>query len=31
VAGSYRVAVGRAADDLVLTGEVQLAERRFGS
>jgi hypothetical protein len=28
--GSYRVAVGKAADDLVLTGEVQLAERRFG-
>jgi beta-glucosidase len=30
-AGVYRVAVGRAADDLVLTGHAQLAERRFGS
>jgi beta-glucosidase len=30
-AGAHRVAVGRAADDLVLTGEAQLAERRFGS
>jgi beta-glucosidase len=30
-AGVYRVSVGRAADDLVLTGEAQLAERRFGS
>jgi beta-glucosidase len=29
--GDYRVAVGRAADDLVLTGEARLAERRFGS
>ncbi|HEX6745091.1 MAG TPA: beta-glucosidase [Solirubrobacteraceae bacterium] len=30
-AGAHRVAVGRAADDLVLTGEARLAERRFGS
>jgi beta-glucosidase len=30
-AGAYRVSVGRAADDLVLTGEAQLAQRRFGS
>jgi beta-glucosidase len=30
-AGDYRVGVGRAADDLVLTGEAQLAERRFGN
>ena len=30
-AGAYRLAVGRAADDLVLTGEAQLAERGFGS
>ena len=29
--GAYRLAVGRAADDLVLTGEAQLAERGFGS
>jgi beta-glucosidase len=29
-AGTYRVAVGRAADDLVLTGEAPLTERRFG-
>jgi beta-glucosidase len=29
-AGTYRVAVGKAADDLVLTAGVQLAERRFG-
>src|SRR4051794_5819976 len=29
--GDYRVAVGRAADDVVLTGEAQLAERRFGN
>jgi beta-glucosidase len=28
-AGTYRVAVGRAADDLVLTGVAPLAERRF--
>jgi beta-glucosidase len=28
--GAYRVAVGRAADDLVLAGDAQLAERRFG-
>ena len=28
--GSYRVALGRAADDLVLTAEVELSERRFG-
>jgi beta-glucosidase len=28
--GDYRVAVGRAADDVVLTGEAPLAERRFG-
>jgi beta-glucosidase len=31
VAGVYRVAVARAADDLVLTGQAQLPERRFGS
>jgi beta-glucosidase len=30
-AGIHRLAVGRAADDLVLTGEAQLADRRFGS
>jgi beta-glucosidase len=30
-AGTYTVAVGRAADDLVLTAEADLAERRFGS
>ena len=30
-AGIHRLAVGRAADDLVLTGEAQLAERGFGS
>jgi beta-glucosidase len=30
-AGVYRVAVGRAADDLVLTGEAQLPERGFGN
>ena len=30
-AGAYRVAVGRAADDLVLAGEAQAAQRRFGS
>jgi beta-glucosidase len=30
-AGTYRVALGRAADDLVLTAEAQLPERRFGS
>jgi beta-glucosidase len=30
-AGDYRVGVGRAADDLVLTAEAQLAERRFGN
>jgi beta-glucosidase len=29
--GDYRVGVGRAADDLVLTGEARLAERRFGT
>jgi beta-glucosidase len=29
--GTYRVAPGRAADDLVLSAETQLAERRFGS
>jgi beta-glucosidase len=29
--GTYRVALGRAADDLVLTSETRLAERRFGS
>jgi beta-glucosidase len=29
-AGLYRVMVGRAADDLVLAAEAQLAERRFG-
>ena len=30
-AGDHRVMVGRAADDLVLAAEVQLAERRFGN
>ncbi len=30
-AGAHRVAVGRAADDLVLTGEAELEEQRFGS
>jgi beta-glucosidase len=30
-AGVYRVMVGRAADDLVLAAEAQLAERRFGN
>jgi beta-glucosidase len=30
-AGAYRVAVGKAADDLRLTGEAELAERRFGA
>jgi beta-glucosidase len=30
-AGAYRVRVGRAADDLVLTGETELEQRRFGS
>lgn len=30
-AGAYRLAVGRAADDLALTGEVRLGERGFGS
>ncbi len=30
-AGLHRVAVGRAADDLVLTAEVRLAGRRFGT
>jgi beta-glucosidase len=29
--GTYRVALGRAADDLTLTSETRLAERRFGS
>ena len=29
--GTYRVALGRSAADLVHTGEVQLDERRFGS
>jgi beta-glucosidase len=29
--GTYSVAVGRAADDLVLAAEVELAERRFAS
>jgi beta-glucosidase len=28
--GIYRIALGKAADDLVLTAEVQLAERLFG-
>jgi beta-glucosidase len=28
--GTHRVALGRAADDLVLAAEVQLSERRFG-
>ena len=28
--GTYRVALGRSAADLVHAGEVQLAERRFG-
>jgi beta-glucosidase len=30
-AGVYVVGVGRAADDVVLTGQAQLAARRFGS
>ena len=30
-AGAYRVMVGRAADDLVLSAEAQMAERRFGN
>ena len=30
-AGLYRVMVGRAADDLVLGGEVKLEQRSFGS
>jgi beta-glucosidase len=29
--GTYKVAVGKAADDLVLTGDTALAEARFGS
>jgi beta-glucosidase len=29
-AGTYRVALGKAADDLVLSGEAPLTERRFG-
>lgn len=29
-AGTYRVALGRAADDLVLTAEAHLKERRLG-
>jgi beta-glucosidase len=29
--GGYRVALGKAADDLVLTAEAQLTERRFGA
>lgn len=29
--GSYRIALGTAADDLTLTAEVPLTERRFGS
>jgi beta-glucosidase len=28
--GTYRIALGKAADDLVLAAEVQLTERRFG-
>jgi len=28
--GTYRVALGRAADDLVLAAQARLAERRFG-
>lgn len=28
--GAYRIALGRAADDLVLTEEVQLTQRLFG-
>jgi beta-glucosidase len=28
--GTHRVALGRAADDLVLAAEVELSERRFG-
>jgi beta-glucosidase len=28
--GTYRVALGRAADDLVLTADAELADRRFG-
>ena len=30
-AGAYRVMVGRAADDLVLSAEAQMAERQFGN
>ena len=30
-AGPHRVAVGRAADDLVLAGAADVAQRRFGS
>ncbi|MGZ6670913.1 MAG: beta-glucosidase [Solirubrobacteraceae bacterium] len=30
-AGVHRLAVGRAADDLLLTGEAELVERRFGN
>jgi beta-glucosidase len=30
-AGRYEIAVGHAADDLVLRGQVELSERRFGS
>jgi Fibronectin type III-like domain len=30
-AGTYRVSLGRAADDMVLTADVELTERRFGS
>jgi beta-glucosidase len=29
--GTYRIALGKAADDLVLTGEAPLIERLFGS
>jgi beta-glucosidase len=29
--GAYRVGLGRAADDLLLTAEVQLTDRRFGN
>lgn len=29
--GAYRLTVGRAADDLALTGEVRLGERGFGT
>jgi beta-glucosidase len=28
--GTHRIALGKAADDLVLTAEVRLTERRFG-